>query len=69
LSPATGGTFFIQTLGCPKNEADSDALEARLRAAGHRPAPAGRADILVVNTCGFIDAAKAESIEAILDAA
>jgi ribosomal protein S12 methylthiotransferase len=40
-----------------------------LRAAGHRPAAAGRADILVVNTCGFIDAAKEESIEAILDAA
>jgi ribosomal protein S12 methylthiotransferase len=65
----TGGTFFIQTLGCPKNEADSDALEARLRAAGHRPAPSGRADVLVVNTCGFVDAAKEESIEAILDAA
>ncbi len=68
LRPATGSSFFIQTLGCPKNEADSDALEARLRAAGHRPAAAGRADVLVVNTCGFIDAAKEESIEAILDA-
>jgi ribosomal protein S12 methylthiotransferase len=63
-----GSTFFIQTLGCPKNEADSDALEARLRAAGHRPAGAERADVVVVNTCGFIDAAKEESIEVILDA-
>ena len=68
LRPPTGSTFFIHTLGCPKNEADSGALEARLRAAGHSPAPAGRADVLVVNTCGFIDAAKEESIEAILDA-
>jgi len=65
----TGATFFIQTLGCPKNEADSDALERRLRAAGHRPAAAARADVVVVNTCGFIDAAKEESIEALLDAA
>jgi len=68
LRPVTGSSFFIQTLGCPKNEADSDALAARLRAAGHRPAAAGRAAVLVVNTCGFIDAAKEESIEAILDA-
>ena len=69
LRPLTGSSFFIQTLGCPKNEADSDALEARLRAAGHSPAAPGRADVVVVNTCGFIDAAKEESIEAILDAA
>ena len=40
-----------------------------MRAAGHSPAPAGSAAVLVVNTCGFIDAAKEESIEAILDAA
>lgn len=64
-----GCTFFIQTLGCPKNEADSGMLEARLSAAGHRPAAAGSADVIVVNTCGFIDAAKEESIAAILDAA
>lgn len=64
-----GCTFFIQTLGCPKNEADSGMLEARLSATGHRPAAAGSADVIVVNTCGFIDAAKEESIAAILDAA
>ena len=69
LRPRTGSSFFIRTLGCPKNEADSDALEARLRAAGHHPAAPDRADVVVVNTCGFIDAAKEESIEAILDAA
>ncbi len=65
----TGATYSIQTLGCPKNEADSDALERRLQAAGHRPAAAAAADVVVVNTCGFIDAAKEESIDAILDAA
>ncbi len=69
LRPVTGSSFFIHTLGCPKNEADSDALAARLRAAGHQAAAADAADVVVVNTCGFIDAAKEESIEAILDAA
>ncbi len=63
-----GGSFFIQTLGCPKNDADSDTLEMRLRAAGHSPAPTDDADVVIVNTCGFIDAAKEESIAAILDA-
>ncbi len=67
--PVLGGTFFILTLGCPKNEADTDALEARLRAAGHRPgAGRPRRHSSLVSTCGFIDAAKEESIAAILDA-
>jgi ribosomal protein S12 methylthiotransferase len=61
--------FFIQTLGCPKNEADSDRLERELRGAGLTPGRPDDADVLVVNTCGFIDAAKEESIGAILDAA
>ena len=64
----SGGTYAIVTLGCPKNEADSDRLEAALRGAGHRPAALGAADLLLVNTCGFIDAAKQESIDALLDA-
>ncbi len=54
------------TLGCPKNEADSDSLARRLVAAGHRVAPLERAEVVVVNTCGFIDAAKEESIGSIL---
>jgi len=61
-------TFAIVTLGCPKNEADSDRLGAALRGAGHRPAPLNAADLVLVNTCGFIDAAKEESIGALLDA-
>ncbi|HMK93198.1 MAG TPA: MiaB/RimO family radical SAM methylthiotransferase [Thermoleophilia bacterium] len=63
-----GASFAIVTLGCPKNEADSDRLEAALRGAGHRPAPLSSADLVLVNTCGFIDAAKQESIDALLDA-
>ena len=60
--------FAVVTLGCPKNEADSDSLVRRLVAAGHRSAPVEHAEVVVVNTCGFIDAAKEESIGAILEA-
>lgn len=71
--PAAGGSpraarFAFVTLGCPKNEADSDRLEAILEAAGHECATPPHADLLIVNTCGFIDAAKEESIAALLDA-
>ena len=64
---AQSATFAVVTLGCPKNEADSDRLEAQLRGAGHRPAPLSCADLVLVNTCGFIDAAKQESIDVLLD--
>ena len=69
MSPATSAGFFIQTLGCPKNEADSDALSRRLSAAGYREVAPEDAELVIVNTCGFIDAAKEESIAALLDAA
>jgi ribosomal protein S12 methylthiotransferase len=65
---AGAATFAIVTLGCPKNEADSQRLEALLGAAGHRPAAPSRAELIIVNTCGFIDAAKEESIDVLLDA-
>jgi ribosomal protein S12 methylthiotransferase RimO len=67
VSPA-GATFAIVTMGCPKNEADSDRIAAALVGAGHRPARASAADLVLVNTCGFIDAAKEESIAVLLDA-
>ena len=59
--------YHLVTLGCPKNVADSDKLEALLREGHHEPAdrPA-RADLIVVNTCGFLEAAREESIDAIL---
>jgi ribosomal protein S12 methylthiotransferase len=64
------GRYWLHTLGCPKNQVDSDKLEGTLAAEGYVPAEApGRADLLVVNTCAFIEAARAESVEAILAAA
>src|SRR5438105_2686696 len=59
----------IITLGCAKNTADTDTLARVLRARGYEvvddPAAAGA---IVVHTCSFIEAAKKESIEAILQA-
>jgi len=61
------GSYWIETLGCPKNQVDSDKLIGRLVAQGHRPAedPAG-ADLVVVNTCAFVEEARQESIDTIL---
>ncbi len=60
-------TYFLETLGCPKNQVDSDKLEGTLAAEGlQRVAAAEEADVVVVNTCAFIDEARAESIETIL---
>ena len=62
--------FYVETLGCPKNQVDSDKLAGSLLAAGLEPAARlGEADLVVVNTCAFIEEARAESVEAILDAA
>jgi len=61
-------SFFIATLGCPKNEVDSAKLVGRLGAAGYVEAAApGDADLVVVNTCAFIEPAREESIETILE--
>jgi ribosomal protein S12 methylthiotransferase len=58
------------SLGCPKNLVDSEVMMGQLRQAGYEITPdASEADTLVVNTCGFIESAKQESVEAILDAA
>ena len=58
------------SLGCPKNLVDSEVMMGQLKASGYEiTADATAADTVVVNTCGFIDAAKQESIEAILEAA
>jgi ribosomal protein S12 methylthiotransferase len=58
--------YHLVTLGCPKNVADSEKLERLLREAGHRPSSPAAAEMVIVNTCGFIDAAKEQSINAIL---
>jgi ribosomal protein S12 methylthiotransferase RimO len=60
----------LVTLGCARNEVDSEELAARLEAGGWRLAEDGQdADVVLVNTCGFIQAAKQESIDELLGAA
>jgi ribosomal protein S12 methylthiotransferase len=55
--------YHLITLGCPKNKVDSDGIEMLLRNAAYRPTDtAKQADVLIVNTCGFLEAAKEESI-------
>jgi ribosomal protein S12 methylthiotransferase len=57
------------SLGCAKNLVDSEIMVGHLHKAGMTMTPdAGAADVIIVNTCSFIDAAKEESIEAILEA-
>ena len=59
--------FWVETLGCPKNSVDSDKVTGRLLADGYLPADApGDADLVVVNTCAFIEEARQESIDTIL---
>ena len=61
------GSFYVETLGCPKNQVDSDKLVGTLLADGLRPADdAESADLVVVNTCAFIEAARQESIDTVL---
>jgi len=62
------GRYWIETLGCPKNQVDSDKLGGTLDGDGLIPAAsADEADVVVVNTCAFIEAARRESIDTILD--
>ncbi len=62
-----GQRFYIETLGCPKNQVDSDKLIGMLLADGMQPADdVEGADLVVVNTCAFIDEARRESIDTIL---
>ena len=60
----------LLSLGCPKNLVDGEVMLGLARDAGHEiTTDAGGADVLVVNTCAFIDSAKQESIDAILEMA
>ena len=59
----------LVTLGCEKNTVDSERYLAQMVAHGAEPVDdLSRAEVIVINTCGFIDAAKKESIDAILEA-
>ncbi len=59
--------FWVETLGCPKNAVDSDKVTGSLLADGYEPATsADTADLVVVNTCAFVEEARQESIDTIL---
>ncbi|MEU8566991.1 30S ribosomal protein S12 methylthiotransferase RimO [Streptomyces pathocidini] len=62
-------TVALVTLGCARNEVDSEELAGRLAADGWELVPeAAAADVAVVNTCGFVEAAKKDSVDALLEA-
>jgi len=61
------GSFWIETLGCPKNQVDSDKLVGTMLADGLVPADGPQsADVVVVNTCAFVEQARQESVDTIL---
>lgn len=62
-------TVALVTLGCARNEVDSEELAGRLEADGWELVEdAEAADVAVVNTCGFVEAAKKDSVDALLEA-
>ncbi|MHA4814043.1 30S ribosomal protein S12 methylthiotransferase RimO [Streptomyces aculeolatus] len=62
-------TVALVTLGCARNEVDSEELAGRLAADGwDLVTDAAAADVAVVNTCGFVEAAKKDSVDALLEA-
>ncbi len=62
-----GQRFYVETLGCPKNQVDSDKLVGTLLADGMAATDdPSKADLVVVNTCAFIEEARKESIDTIL---
>ena len=67
-APTTPKVGFV-SLGCPKALVDSERILTQLRMEGYEVVPTYEdADVVVVNTCGFIDSAKAESLEVIGEA-
>jgi ribosomal protein S12 methylthiotransferase len=62
--------IYFVSLGCPKNQVDTELMLGQVEAAGHSLVHApDDADVIVVNTCAFIDAAKEESVDTILEMA
>ncbi len=69
MTMKTGGRVGFVSLGCPKALVDSERILTQLRLEGYEVSPTyDGADVVVVNTCGFIDSAKQESLEAIGEA-
>ncbi len=68
LIKETGRSFSLVTLGCAKNRVDSEGMSTLLQGRGYaEQEEPGDADVVIVNTCGFLGAARAESIEALQD--
>ena len=69
MNPAAP-TVWLTTLGCAKNQVDSDKVTGMLMSAGYAEAATPEAaDVVMVNTCGFIEPARRESVDTILDLA
>jgi ribosomal protein S12 methylthiotransferase len=69
-APDSRATVALLTLGCARNDVDSEELAARLEAGGFRLVDAAAdAQTVVVNTCGFVAAAKKDSVDTLLEAA
>lgn len=67
---ALAPTVWLTTLGCAKNQVDSDKVTGLLTSAGYAQAASPEsADVVMVNTCGFIEPARQESVDTILDLA
>jgi ribosomal protein S12 methylthiotransferase len=58
--------YFVDPFGCAKNQVDAENMMAALDSAGWSAADAADADVIIVNSCGFIESAKQESINAVL---
>jgi ribosomal protein S12 methylthiotransferase len=70
MSKKKQARFYLITLGCPKNLVDSEGMSELLLDGGYRATDRPeRADVLIVNTCGFLEAAKAESVGALRELA
>lgn len=70
ISKRRAHSVSVVNLGCPKNQVDAEVMLGQLTAAGYRIADRPeQAEVIVVNTCGFIQDAKEESIQAVLEAA
>ncbi len=69
-SPDAHRKFALLTLGCARNEVDSEELAGRLRARGweHTADDSDEPDVILVNTCGFVESAKKDSVDALLAA-
>jgi ribosomal protein S12 methylthiotransferase RimO len=66
----TAPTVWLTTLGCAKNQVDSDKVTGMLSSAGYAEAESPEAaDVVMVNTCGFIEPARRESVDTILELA